>query len=162
MILFNYHFTATQGIPSTSPTLKRYSFKCSLWVKPIDFTSDLHPRLRALYTWLWPVFNQIFLMVYPSVWLRRSNVLTGAEWIKTRFGQGRRATLSHTIVIVFALLSVLGFLSYGFIGIGINPQSSLYLHGITGQFTLHPIVITISTCGISDNSLEYCAFSMSI
>lgn len=47
---------------------------------------------------------------------RRSNVLTGAEWIKTRFGQG--ATLSHTIVIVFALLSVLGFLSYGFIGIG--------------------------------------------
>lgn len=66
--------------------------------------------------WLWPVFNQIFLMVYLSVWLRRSNVLTGAEWIKTRFGQGRGATLSHTIVIVFALLSVLGFLSYGFIG----------------------------------------------
>ena len=68
--------------------------------------------------WLWPVFNQIFLMVYLSVWLRRSNVLTGAEWIKTRFGHGKGATLSHTIVIVFALLSVLGFLSYGFIGIG--------------------------------------------
>ena len=34
--------------------------------------------------WLWPVFNQIFLMVYLSVWLRRSNVLTGAEWIKTQ------------------------------------------------------------------------------
>ena len=66
--------------------------------------------------WLWPVFNQIFLMVYLSVWLRRSNVLTGAEWIKTRFGKGKGSTLSHTIVIVFALLSVLGFLSYGFIG----------------------------------------------
>lgn len=68
--------------------------------------------------WLWPVFNQIFLMVYLSVWLRRSNVLTGAEWIQTRFGKGRGATLSHTIVVVFAILSVLGFLSYGFIGIG--------------------------------------------
>lgn len=68
--------------------------------------------------WLWPVFNQIFLMVYLSVWLRRSNVLTGAEWIKTRFGKGKGATLSHTIVVVFALLSVLGFLSYGLIGIG--------------------------------------------
>ena len=66
--------------------------------------------------WLWPVFNQIFLMVYLSVWLRRSNVLTGAEWIKTRFGKGKGSTLSHTIVIIFALLSVLGFLSYGFIG----------------------------------------------
>ena len=68
--------------------------------------------------WLWPVFNQIFLMVYLSVWLRRSNVLTGAEWIQTRFGKGKGATLSHTIVVVFAILSVLGFLSYGFIGIG--------------------------------------------
>ena len=36
--------------------------------------------------WLWPVFNQVFLMVYLSAWLRRSNVMTGAEWIKTRFG----------------------------------------------------------------------------
>lgn len=39
--------------------------------------------------WLWPVFNQVFLMIYLSVWLRRSNVLTGAEWIRTRFGYGR-------------------------------------------------------------------------
>ena len=28
--------------------------------------------------WLWPVFNQIFLMVYMSIWLRRSNVMTVA------------------------------------------------------------------------------------
>ncbi|WP_400262854.1 hypothetical protein ACFX5U_06990 [Sphingobacterium sp. SG20118] len=68
--------------------------------------------------WLWPVFNQVFLMVYLSVWLRRSNVLTGAEWIRTRFGYGRGANLSHTIVILYALMGVLGFLSYGFIGIG--------------------------------------------
>jgi hypothetical protein len=45
--------------------------------------------------WLWPTFNQIFLMVYLSAWLRRSNVMTGAEWIKTRFGKGRGAQLSH-------------------------------------------------------------------
>ncbi len=32
--------------------------------------------------WLRPVFNQIFLMVYLSIWLRRSQVMTGAEWIK--------------------------------------------------------------------------------
>jgi Na+/proline symporter len=68
--------------------------------------------------WLWPVFNQIFLMVYLSPWLRRSNVMTGAEWIKTRFGKGPGANLSHIIVVVFALVSVIGFLSYGFKGIG--------------------------------------------
>jgi Na+/proline symporter len=68
--------------------------------------------------WLWPVFNQIFLMVYLSAWLRRSNVMTGAEWIRTRFGTGRGATLSHIIVVIFALIGVIGFLSYGFKGIG--------------------------------------------
>jgi len=68
--------------------------------------------------WVWPVFNQIFLMVYLSAWLRRSNVMTGAEWIKTRFGSGKGAKLSHIVVVIFALVSVIGFLSYGFKGIG--------------------------------------------
>jgi Na+/proline symporter len=68
--------------------------------------------------WLWPVFNQIFLMVFLSVWLRRSGVLTGAEWIRFRFGDGRGANLAHFIVVVFALFNVVGFLAYGFVGIG--------------------------------------------
>lgn len=68
--------------------------------------------------WLWPVFNQIFLMAYLSTWLRRSNVMTGAEWITTRFGSGRGARLSHLIVVIYALVSVIGFLSYAFKGIG--------------------------------------------
>jgi Na+/proline symporter len=68
--------------------------------------------------WLWPVFNQIFLMVYLSGWLRRSGVTTGAEWIKFRFGNGLGAQLSHLIVVIFALVAVIGFLSYGFKGIG--------------------------------------------
>ena len=43
------HFTATLGIPFTSPTLKNVSFKSILWVKPIIFTPDLTPRLLTLY-----------------------------------------------------------------------------------------------------------------
>jgi solute:Na+ symporter, SSS family len=68
--------------------------------------------------WLWPAFNQIFLMVFLSIWLRRSGVMTGAEWITFRFGNSRGAQWSHLIVVLFALLSVIGFLAYGFIGIG--------------------------------------------
>ncbi|MCF2446333.1 Na+:solute symporter [Dyadobacter sp. CY345] len=68
--------------------------------------------------WLWPVFNQIFMMVYLSIWLRRSNVSTGAEWMLTRFGNKADAQLSHKIIIAFALLSCLGFMAYGFIGLG--------------------------------------------
>jgi Na+/proline symporter len=68
--------------------------------------------------WLWPVFNQIILMVYLSVWMRRSGVMTGAEWIRFRFGDNRGAHLAHFIVVLFALVNVIGFLAYGFIGIG--------------------------------------------
>ena len=68
--------------------------------------------------WLWPVFNQVFLAVYLSIWLRRSNVLTGAEWMRTRFGDERGGKLSHMVVVAFAVIAVLGFLAYGFIGIG--------------------------------------------
>ena len=68
--------------------------------------------------WLWPVFNQIFMMIFLSVWLRRSGVMTGAEFIQFRFGRSRGALRSHFIVVAFALLNVLGFLAYGFIGIG--------------------------------------------
>lgn len=68
--------------------------------------------------WLWPVFNQIFMMVFLSAWLRRSGVLTGAEWITYRFGDNLGARLSHFVVVIFALISVMSFLAYGFIGIG--------------------------------------------
>ncbi|WP_413669213.1 sodium:solute symporter family protein [Mucilaginibacter sp. Mucisp86] len=69
--------------------------------------------------WLWPVFNQVFLMMYLSRWLRRSNAATGAEWLATRFGKtGHGVTGSNVVVIAFALLSCFGFLAYGFIGLG--------------------------------------------
>lgn len=68
--------------------------------------------------WLWPVFNQIFLMVYLSAWLRRSGCITGAQWIGFRFGQDRGSTFSHAIIVVFAIIVCLGMLAYGFIGMG--------------------------------------------
>jgi SSS family solute:Na+ symporter len=69
--------------------------------------------------WLWPVFNQVFMMMFLSKWLRRSNANTGAEWLQTRFGLvGKGVKSSHIVVIAFALLSCFGFLAYGFIGLG--------------------------------------------
>ena len=68
--------------------------------------------------WLWPVFNQVFLMVFLSIWLRRSKVTTGAEWINTRFGRSIDSKLSHGVVVFFALILCLGYLAYGFIGLG--------------------------------------------
>jgi len=69
--------------------------------------------------WLWPVFNQVFMMMFLSRWLRRSNANTGAEWLMTRFGKaGKGVKGSQVVVIAFALISCFGFLAYGFVGLG--------------------------------------------
>jgi solute:Na+ symporter, SSS family len=87
----------------------------TMWLVTLAFVYGL----KSIWIpWLWPVFNQIFLMVFLSIWLRRSNATTGAEWIRTRFGSGRGGVQSHWIVVAFALISCLGFLTYGFIGLG--------------------------------------------
>ncbi len=129
----------------------------TMWLVTLGFVYGL----KSIWIpWLWPTFNQIFLMVFLSAWLRRSNVRTGAQWIGTRFGQGTGATLSHTIVVVFAIISALGFLAYGFIGLGkfveifipwevVQPYLAIevpaeyvpHLYGIV--FTLVAVIYTI-------------------
>ena len=49
-LLISTHFTATLGIPLTSPALQPNSFQSSPGVKHRAFTSDLPCRLRSLYT----------------------------------------------------------------------------------------------------------------
>jgi Na+/proline symporter len=92
--------------------------------------------------WLWPTFNQIFLMVYLSAWLRRSKVMTGAEWIKTRFGTGRGAQASHLIVVIYAFVSIIGFFTYAFKGIGKFAQTYLPWHLSANEYALILIAIT--------------------
>ena len=87
----------------------------TMWLVYIGFIYGLK---SAWLPWVWPMFNQIFLMVYLAKWLRRSNVMTGAEWIVCRFGKNRGANLAHMSVVIYALISMIGFIAYGFKGIG--------------------------------------------
>ena len=129
----------------------------TMWLVTIGFVYGL----KSIWLpWLWPTFNQIFLMVFLSAWLRRSNVTTGAQWIETRFGTGTSARMSHTVVVVFALIGGLGFLAYGFVGLGkfieifipweavqpylgitVAPEYVPHLYGII--FTLAAVLYTI-------------------
>jgi Na+/proline symporter len=75
--------------------------------------------------WAWPVWNQVFLMMFLSIWLRRSNVMTGAEWINFRFGKDNGATASHLITVVFAVLVAVAFITYMTVGIGVFASEIL-------------------------------------
>ncbi|MDB3901198.1 Na+:solute symporter [Flavobacteriaceae bacterium] len=85
-----------------------------MWTVTILFIYGLK---SAWIPWLWPVWNQVFVMVFLAVWIRRSNVMTGASWILTRFS-GVGGKLSKNITIIFAVVSAVGFVAYFFEGIG--------------------------------------------
>ncbi|WP_109436750.1 sodium:solute symporter family protein [Aquimarina sp. AU119] len=87
----------------------------TMWAVTAMFVYGLK---SAWLPWIWPVWNQVFIMVFLAAWLRRSNVMTGAQWITYRFGTDLGARLSHIIVTVFAIISTLGFIAYFFEGIG--------------------------------------------
>ncbi|PCI00927.1 MAG: sodium:solute symporter, partial [Flavobacteriaceae bacterium] len=85
------------------------------WMVGILF---LYGLKSFMFMWLWPIWNQIFVMMFLAVWIRRSNIMTGSEWILTRFGNGRAGRASHKIVAVFAIVSAVGFIAYFFEGVG--------------------------------------------
>src|SRR5210317_978697 len=68
--------------------------------------------------WMWGFLMAAFFMSYMGKWVRRSGVMTGAEWMVTRFGDsvdGKTARISYTVMAVVMLT---GFIGYAYQGIG--------------------------------------------
>jgi len=112
----------------------------TMWLVTLFFVYGVK---SAWIPWVWPTFNQVFLFVYLSVWLRRSGVMTGAEWIRTRFGRDLGAELSHISVVIFALFIVISMLAYAFQGIG--KFSQIFLPWDLAPQTYAIIFMTITT-----------------
>jgi len=68
--------------------------------------------------WLWGFPLTAFYLAYMGKWIRRSGVLTGAEWMYTRFGNGRAGDLARLAYTIFAILTIAALLGYGAIGMG--------------------------------------------
>ncbi len=68
--------------------------------------------------WIWGFLAGAFLMVYMGRWVRKSEVMTGAEWMKTRFGDdtgGRSARFTYAAMAVLVTVSAI---AYAYQGIG--------------------------------------------
>ncbi|WP_406683803.1 Na+:solute symporter [Seonamhaeicola sp. MEBiC1930] len=78
----------------------------------------LYGAKSFMFMWMWPIWNQVFIMVFLAIWIRRSNIMTGSEWILTRFGDDSAGRASHLIVAVFAIVASVGFIAYFFEGVG--------------------------------------------
>ena len=113
------YFLAGKSLPwyviGTSHGASGFDITGTMWFVAMLFTYGLK---AAFIPWIWPLFDRVFRQVYLGPWIRRSNVLTGAEWMRTRFGKGLGGNLSHISVVVYALVATVGFLGYAFQGVG--------------------------------------------
>lgn len=111
----------------------------TMWLVSVVF---IYGAKGAWLPWLWPTYNQVFLMVYLSQWVRRSGALTGGAWMDTRFRNPLGLELSRLIVVVFALMSVVSFSTYAFKGLA--GFASIFL-----PTTLDPTTYALILIGIS-------------
>jgi Na+/proline symporter len=68
--------------------------------------------------WLWCFVSTVFFAAYMGKWIRRSGVITGSEWMLTRFGAGRWGDLSRLTYTAYAVLTLTAFLGYTAVGMG--------------------------------------------
>jgi SSS family solute:Na+ symporter len=68
--------------------------------------------------WLWGFPITAFYLAFMGKWIRRSGVLTGAEWMYTRFGHGQAGDLARLSYTLFAILTISALLGYCAIGMG--------------------------------------------
>ena len=68
--------------------------------------------------WMWGFLMAAFFMSYMGKWVRKSEVMTGAEWMVTRFGDGRDGRIARMAYSLLAVVMLAGFIGYAFQGIG--------------------------------------------
>src|SRR6476620_6701664 len=95
--------------------------------------------------WLWGFPITAFYLAYMGKWIRGSGAMTGAEWMKTRFGSGKSGDIARLSYTLFAILTISALLGYSAIGMGkfgaiFLPFSPLVcavlILGITGIYVI--------------------------
>ena len=94
---------------------------------------------------LWGFPITAFYLAYMGKWIRRSDAMTGAEWMKTRFGSGKAGDVARFSYTLFAILTITALLGYGAIGMGkfgaiflpFSPNVCAFLIlGVTGVYVV--------------------------
>ena len=87
--------------------------------------------------WMWGFLMGAFFLGYMGKWVRRSNVMTAAEWMKTRFGSDAGGRLARTAYALMAVLTLASFVGYAYQGIGKFASVYIPLESMA-QYTSNP------------------------
>ena len=142
----NIHWLAL----SMSGSVSTFDITGTMWIVSILFVLGMKSMWHH---WMWGVYMAAFFMAYMGKWVRRSNVMTAAEWMKTRFGDDRGGRLARSTYALMAVLTLASFIGYAYQGIG--KFASVYI-------SLEPVAMIISSPGLSQFILNHQADILAI
>jgi len=100
---------------SMSGAVSNFDITGTMWIVSILYLLGMRSMWHH---WMWGVFMGAFFLSYMGKWVRRSGVMTAAEWMKTRFGDGAPGRLSRTVYALMAVIFIACFIGYAYQGIG--------------------------------------------
>lgn len=98
-----------------SGSVSNFDITGTMWIVSILFVLGMRSMWHH---WMWGFLMGAFYMSYMGKWMRRSGVMTAAEWMKTRFGDDGGGRLARTSYAIMAVVMQAGLIGYAFQGIG--------------------------------------------
>jgi len=121
-----------------SGAVSNFDMTGTMWIVSMLFLFGM----RSMWIhWMWGFMMGAFFLAFMGKWVRRSGVMTGAEWMVTRFGSGRDGVVARTAYAVMAVITQASFIGYAFQGIGKFASVYVGLSATTCAF----IIISITT-----------------
>ncbi len=107
----NLHWLAL----AMSGSVSNFDITGTMWIVSLLFLMGM----KSMWVhWMWGFMMGAFFMSYMGKWVRRSRVITGAEWMITRFGSDRPGVTARTAYALMAVITQTSFIGYAFQGIG--------------------------------------------
>jgi SSS family solute:Na+ symporter len=100
---------------SMSGSVSNFDITGTMWIVSILFVLGMKSMWHH---WMWGFLMGAFFLAYMGKWVRRSGVMTAAEWMKTRFGDETAGRLARTAYASMAVFTLASFVGYAFQGIG--------------------------------------------
>lgn len=98
-----------------SGSVSNFDITGTMWIVSIIYLLGMKSMWHH---WMWGFLLGAFFLAYMGKWVRRSNVMTAAEWMKTRFGDGPPGTAARLTYAFMAVLTQASFIGYAYQGIG--------------------------------------------
>jgi len=136
-----------------SGSVSNFDITGTMWIVSIMFVLGMKSMWHH---WMWGFLMGAFFLSYMGKWVRRSNVLTAAEWMRTRFGDDSAGRLARTAYASMAVLTLSSFVGYAFQGIGkfasvyIPLEPNLLAVLIIGLTTLYVLLGGLFSVVVSD------------